>query len=40
MHDDIGFLQRLPRISLSTFGPLIALILVYGFFALLNAKIL
>ncbi len=31
---------RLPKISLSTFGPLIALILVYGFFAVLNSKIL
>ena len=31
---------RLSKISLSTFGPFIAFILVYGFFAILNAKIL
>ncbi len=31
---------RLRKINLSTFGPLIAFILVYGFFAILNAKIL
>lgn len=31
---------RSSKISLSTFGPLIAFILVYGFFAILNAKIL
>jgi len=33
-------IRKLPRLSLSTFGPLIALVLVYGFFAVLNARIL